>query len=143
LIPRAKHCMVRFILSSIVLSQNVILFLGLEPPSSVEVEVSYRDDLTDEQNWLLGAALSAKDYFLIQGPPGTGKTSYMLRAIVESIYTQTEETILITAYTNRAVDEICSSLKKSAVDIPFIRLGLKSLLFIQKIFFIRWLWIMT
>jgi DNA replication ATP-dependent helicase Dna2 len=101
------------------------VMLGLDPPSSLEVEVSYRDDLTDEQNWLLGAALSAKDYFLIQGPPGTGKTSYMLRAIVESIYTQTEETILITAYTNRAVDEICSSLKKSAVDIPFIRLGTK------------------
>jgi len=70
-------------------------------------------------------AISLKDYFLIVGPPGTGKTSYVLRSIVEYYFTQTSETILIAAYTNRAVDEICSALKKSEVGTNFLRLGSK------------------
>ncbi len=101
------------------------LILGLKEPEFADIEFEPREELTDEQNELLKSSLSAKDYFLIQGPPGTGKTSYMLRSIVESIYNDSEETILITAYTNRAVDEICSSLKRSKSDIPFIRLGNK------------------
>jgi len=101
------------------------VIFGFEPPSFVETECQERTDLTEEQNYLLGSALSCQDYYLIQGPPGTGKTSYMLRAIVEEIYSRSDETILITAYTNRAVDEICSSLKRSELDIPFIRLGTK------------------
>ncbi len=48
----------------------------------------------------------------------------MLRAIVENIYRTTGETLLVMAYTNRAVDEICKALK--TIDgAGFLRLGSK------------------
>mgnify|MGYP002512713825 CR=1 FL=1 len=57
------------------------------------------------------------------GPPGTGKTSRALRRMVEKFYAQPECQILLLAYTNRAVDEICSSLSAIAPAIDYIRIG--------------------
>ena len=62
----------------------------------------------------------SRDYFLLVGPPGTGKTSMALRFMVD------EElhhggTLLLTAYTNRAVDEICAMLTEAGHD--YLRLG--------------------
>mgnify|MGYP000909537521 CR=1 FL=1 len=48
---------------------------------------------------------------LLVGPPGTGKTSVMLRTMVEYLYHHTNEDILLLAYTNRAVDEICEAIE--------------------------------
>ncbi|MCK5742737.1 MAG: AAA family ATPase, partial [Chlorobi bacterium] len=101
------------------------IILGRELPKSIKVEPKYSDGLNDSQKIILTKALSAQDYFLLQGPPGTGKTSYMLRYIVRNIFETSEENILILAYTNRAVDEICSSLKKISTDFPFLRTGSK------------------
>ena len=63
----------------------------------------------------------ARDYFLLVGPPGTGKTSMALRFIIEeelashnSSPTPTPS-ILLMAYTNRAVDEIRSMLKEAGL----------------------------
>lgn len=86
-------------------------------------EVHYNCDyLNDKQNEVVIAALSTNNYYLIQGPPGTGKTSYVLRAILEYYYNKTNESVLLTAYTNRAVDQICTVLKERT-NIDFIRLG--------------------
>lgn len=63
----------------------------------------------------------AKDYYLLVGPPGTGKTSMALRFIVEEELSSSSLSILLMAYTNRAVDEICSML--TDVGIDFLRLG--------------------
>ena len=63
----------------------------------------------------------ARDLFLIVGPPGTGKTSFGLLTTVKEELTEPTATVLLTAYTNRAVDEICSKL--CAEQIPFVRLG--------------------
>lgn len=63
----------------------------------------------------------AKDMFLIIGPPGTGKTSYgMLNTLKEELL-ETDSQVLLTSYTNRAVDEICSKLHAEGID--FIRIG--------------------
>ncbi len=68
-------------------------------------------------------AKQAKDYFLLVGPPGTGKTSVALKAMVEEFISE-EYTILLLAYTNRAVDEICAMLENIEGGCPnYIRMG--------------------
>ena len=81
---------------------------------------------------ILLRAKQARDYFLLQGPPGTGKTSMALRFLVEeelelnsSLFTHhsslEQSSLLLTAYTHRAVDEICAMLEESGQD--YLRLG--------------------
>lgn len=103
--------------------KNIIL--GVNEPEFDEVSPENDYGLSSEQFELFKKAVSAKNYFLLQGPPGTGKTSYMLKAIAAYFHDNTEENILIMAYTNRAVDEICSALKRISQDFPFYRLGSK------------------
>lgn len=63
----------------------------------------------------------AQDFFLIIGPPGTGKTSYgMLYTLQEQLREEGSQ-VLITSFTNRAVDEVCSKLVEEGID--FIRIG--------------------
>jgi DNA replication ATP-dependent helicase Dna2 len=81
-----------------------------------------------EKKEIILNALSCNNYFLIQGPPGTGKTSYILRYLTQILFNHTSENILLVAYTNRAVDEICSNFLKIKTIFPnfdFIRLGNK------------------
>lgn len=66
-------------------------------------------------------AKQADDYFLLVGPPGTGKTSMALHYLVEEELQEPYSAILLMAYTNRAVDEICGMLVKNGYD--FIRIG--------------------
>lgn len=68
-------------------------------------------------------AQAARDYFLLVGPPGTGKTSRALRRMVEHFYATSSMQILLLAYTNRAVDEICQSLSSITSGIDYIRVG--------------------
>ena len=62
------------------------------------------------------------DLFLLMGPPGTGKTSVALKRMVEEELSQGHN-ILLLAYTNRAVDEICQMLSTIASSPFYIRLG--------------------
>ncbi len=86
------------------------LLLGQRAP---EADASRRLSRSYSKSYdaLLERSLQARDYFLIVGPPGTGKTSQALRFIIdEELTTTPEASILLTAYTNRAVDEICNML---------------------------------
>lgn len=81
--------------------------------------------ISDEQRELLTQMLSTVDYYLLWGPPGTGKTSYLLKYASQYLREETDECILLLAYTNRAVDEICKSLEsiKSVSKSGYIRIG--------------------
>jgi hypothetical protein len=95
------------------------LLMGLRPPrqdASLTLSRSYHPAYDD----ILLRAKQARDYFLLQGPPGTGKTSMALRFLVEeeldsSLFTL-HSSLLLTAYTHRAVDEICAMLEESGQD---------------------------
>lgn len=65
---------------------------------------------------------SADELFLLMGPPGTGKTSVALKRMVEEELAL-DHNVLLMAYTNRAVDEICEMLSTINPFPDYIRLG--------------------
>ena len=95
------------------------LLLGQRAPeadTSLQLSRSYHPDYDD----ILLKAKQARDFFLLVGPPGTGKTSMALRFLVEENLSP-KDSLLLTAYTNRAVDEICDMLTVAGID--YLRLG--------------------
>ena len=107
------------------------LLMGHRPPrqdTSLTLSRSYHPAYDD----ILLRAKQARDYFLLQGPPGTGKTSMALRFLVEEELAMVQgsgvkvngstslitshSSLLLTAYTHRAVDEICGMLEDSGQD---------------------------
>ncbi len=103
------------------------LLLTTRPPEKPEKQmVQPPKYLTSEQQKLFKEIVTAKDYYLLWGPPGTGKTSKMLKAVVEWLYQNTEENLLLLAYTNRAVDEICDAVEgifPEGTDRKYLRIG--------------------
>ena len=98
------------------------LLLGQRKPRVDRTQpVAVRDDSDVER--VVRKAVEAQDYFLLVGPPGTGKTSCALRRMVETFYADPRQNILLLAYTNKAVDEICHSLASIDADFPFVRIG--------------------
>ena len=77
---------------------------------------------SDDFDRIVLKAEAAADYFLLVGPPGTGKTSRALRTMVERFYKDGKQ-LLLMAYTNRAVDEICKSVSSIEPSINYIRVG--------------------
>ena len=113
------------------------LLLGQRAPradKSLVLSRSYHPDYDD----IILKAKQALDYFLLIGPPGTGKTSQALQYLVreqlaekpkgqstnpndQSPKVNGQSSILLLAYTNRAVDEICNMLSEHELD--YIRIG--------------------
>ncbi len=84
-----------------------------------------RGNLTAEQTRVVEKIIASRDYFLLWGPPGTGKTSVVLRELVAHFFEKTEENLLLLAYTNRAVDEICEAVESVGEGAAgsYIRIG--------------------
>lgn len=99
------------------------LLLGRRAPRFDSVFDKDIIQATDDFERVALKAEAARDYFLLVGPPGTGKTSRALRRMVEHFYAAPSKQILLLAYTNRAVDEICQSLSSIAPGIDYIRVG--------------------
>ncbi|KAL8500568.1 hypothetical protein ACS0TY_020227 [Phlomoides rotata] len=75
--------------------------------------------LNDDQRRAILKILTTKDYALILGMPGTGKTSTMVHAVKALLLRGAS--ILLTSYTNSAVDNLLIKLKAEGID--FIRIG--------------------
>lgn len=91
------------------------LLLGQRTPeadTSLVLSQSYSPYYDD----ILLKVKQARDYFLLVGPPGTGKTSMALRFMVEEELKGIDtSSILLMAYTNRAVEEIRSMLEDAGL----------------------------
>lgn len=91
------------------------LLLGQRTPeadTSLTLSQSYNPYYDD----ILLKVKQARDYFLLVGPPGTGKTSMALRFMVEEELKGIDtSSILLMAYTNRAVEEIRSMLEDAGL----------------------------
>jgi DNA replication ATP-dependent helicase Dna2 len=111
-----------------VLTRQIIL--GLIPPHrSLESEKGpIPFGLSENQANVFHEAINAGSLYLLWGPPGTGKTSMMLKSWVWYYFTQTASRIVLLAYTNKAVDEICEALHESGPETAnhYIRIGSRS-----------------
>ena len=96
------------------------LLLGQRPPERDAI-LRLTRMYNPSYDGVIERAKQARDYFLLVGPPGTGKTSMAIRFIVEEELTKDDASILLMAYTNRAVDELCAMLDDAGID--YIRLG--------------------
>ncbi|KAM7277423.1 hypothetical protein ACFE04_019289 [Oxalis oulophora] len=76
-------------------------------------------DLNDDQRRAILKTLTAKDYALILGMPGTGKTSTLVHTVKALL--MKGSSVLLTSYTNTAVDNLLIKLKAQGID--FLRIG--------------------
>ncbi|XP_011497462.1 PREDICTED: DNA replication ATP-dependent helicase/nuclease DNA2 [Ceratosolen solmsi marchali] len=75
--------------------------------------------LNEDQKQAILKTLAANDYLLIKGFPGTGKTETIV-AIIE-LFVRLNKSVLVTAHTNNAVDNILLKLLERKID--FVRFG--------------------
>ena len=98
--------------------RKAVLFGDAEPEFREGVE-TYIDN-NEGQNEAVNRAVNAEDFALVQGPPGTGKT-YTIARTVRALVEQGER-VLLSAFTNRAVDNALEALRDQGFD-DFVRVG--------------------
>ena len=103
--------------------ERIRLLLGEKLPTTDTTKDIVGHYPGEETDHIVRTVCRARDYALIVGVPGAGKTSIILRSIVEEHYRHTTDNILLMAYTNRAVDEICQALERIDGQPAYIRLG--------------------
>lgn len=97
------------------------LLLAQRPPKHQKLTPIFDpEDLDEHQKRILQKAVEAQEYFVLNGPPGTGKTSFIIKNLIR-YYARQNKKILVLAYTNRAVDELCEAAHQAEVD--FVRIG--------------------
>lgn len=84
-------------------------------------KIKIDESLNENQKKAFDLCFKAKDYALIQGPPGTGKT-YTIASIIKQ-FIEDGKKVLVTAYTNRSVDNILITLKNKFAYKDFVRIG--------------------
>ncbi|PSQ20583.1 AAA family ATPase [Halobacteriales archaeon QS_9_67_17] len=98
-----------------------VLF-GRQDPTFSGPERTYIDN-NDAQDAAVNRAVHADDFALVHGPPGTGKT-YTLAATVRALVDRGER-VLLSAFTNRAVDNALAALREQGFE-DFVRVGTQS-----------------
>ncbi|MHC5362661.1 AAA domain-containing protein [Myroides sp. LJL110] len=111
-------------------SQKALLLTQRKPRPVINYNFN-KPYLSIEQNRILNNMLGTQDYFVLNGPPGTGKTSHIIKEFIAEVFTNTQQSMLILSYTNKAVDELSQAVLQ-AIDFrdsqqgePFVRLGNK------------------
>ena len=100
------------------------LLLARRRPEVEKPATPHPATATDGIASLVSRASRAKDCFVVIGPPGTGKTSLAMLNILKAQLDRPDTAVLLLAYTNRAVDEMCSKLVEATPrPIDFIRIG--------------------
>ncbi len=96
------------------------VFLGEKPPEhspySSEMAIPV---LNPSQTAAVQHILSARDVAVVHGPPGTGKTTTLVQAV--RLLAETEQTVLVTAPSNTAVDLLTERLAAEGLDV--VRVG--------------------
>ncbi|AFO57243.1 MULTISPECIES: AAA domain-containing protein [unclassified Natrinema] len=89
-----------------------VLF-GRTEPAFEDLEETFIDN-NERQNEAVTKAVGAEDCALIHGPPGTGKTYTIARAIRAMV--DRGERVLLSAFTNRAVDNALAAVLEQLED---------------------------
>ena len=83
-------------------------------------ELTFRDPhLNESQKEAVRFAMSAQEIALIHGPPGTGKTQTLVEVVRQAL--QRDQSVLVTAPSNTAVDNLTERMLKSG--LKPLRLG--------------------
>ncbi|MFT4881487.1 MAG: DNA replication ATP-dependent helicase Dna2, partial [Salinirussus sp.] len=101
--------------------QKAVLFGRREPAFSAPGETFI--DNNDAQDRAVRTAVGAEDVALVHGPPGTGKT-YTLARTVRAMVERGEQ-VLLSAFTNRAVDNAIKALEAQGFT-DIVRVGTES-----------------
>ncbi len=101
------------------------LILGRSRPEIFKSQplLTLPSNLTLEQKNTIQKLFFCKDYMLLWGPPGTGKTSEIIKNLTLQLLDNTDERIMLLAYTNKAVDEICQAVIDGGMEDQLIRIG--------------------
>lgn len=103
--------------------ERLDLVLGRRKPrtdTSLQLRQNHAEGETDFNELALRIKQS-RDIYLVLGPPGSGKTTFALTCAVCEELAEADGNVLLLAYTNRAVDEICAKLEQLGID--YLRIG--------------------
>lgn len=111
---------------NVTMSKLSRLVIDLKVPAFKSVSDQLMDKtisnrLNEDQKVALDMMLRAEDYLMVLGMPGTGKTT-AIAAMIETLVSQ-GKTVLLTAYTHSAVDNVLLKVLQEAPNINFMRLG--------------------
>ena len=98
------------------------ILLGRTAPAFADVSGEFIAN-NDAQDEAVRRAVAAEDCALIHGPPGTGKTYTIARTIQALV--ERGDRVLLSAFTNRAVDNALEALREQGVE-DALRVGTKS-----------------
>ncbi|MCB0571097.1 MAG: AAA family ATPase [Phaeodactylibacter sp.] len=95
------------------------VLMGRQPPRFEPVATPLQvPGLNPSQNAAVSQILAALDLAVVHGPPGTGKTTTLVQAV--KLITQRENTILVTAPSNTAVDLLTERLSDEGLEVTRI-----------------------
>ena len=96
------------------------ILLGEQSPDFYPLpDLDHLGSLNESQLDAVRHIVAAKDLAVVHGPPGTGKTTTLVQAVRQLV--QRENTVLVTAPSNTAVDVLAERL--TAAELSVVRIG--------------------